>query len=295
MSKTSIEWADVVWNPVTGCTKVSQGCKNCYAKRIHDMRHRAYRAGKKLPEQYAVPFETVVMHPERLDIPNGWRKPRRIFVNSMSDLFHESLINQPEWGDFIVQLWLTMLHNVDRHTFMILTKRPKIMEREVKLLVGSGFPVLPNVWLGVSVENQETAEERIPLLLETPAAVRFVSVEPILGPVNLTWWLEKCPECGQSPSLDPSWRWEGQNWAHHHGYPIGHIPTIPASDLDWIIAGCESGPNARPAYTNWFRSVRDQCQVAGVPFFLKQMQAPNGKLMKMPLLDGQEWKQFPEV
>lgn len=227
MGKTGIEWATDVWNPVTGCTKVSQGCRNCYAERIAE-RFWGERA-----------FADVRCHPERLSEPLKWRKPRRVFVNSMSDLFHPAVPRA-----FIHQVFDRMAIT-PMHTYLILTKRPGSMLEYfgVHDLVGGGplgstFPVwpLPNVWLGVSVEDQKTAEERIPLLLEAPAAVHFVSCEPLLGPVKLARWF----------------------------FPLS------GPRLDWVICGGESGPGARPMHPDWARWLRDQCQDAEIPYFFKQ-------------------------
>jgi protein gp37 len=271
---TGIEWTDETWNPVTGCTKVSQGCKHCYAERV------SARFGKD--------FSQITLHPERLATPLLWKKPRRVFVNSMSDLFHESVPDE-----FIAAVFATMLY-ARQHTFQVLTKRPERMRfllgsTAFRLLVEDdyygmadvaaeilgrrgefdplcrrkddiraydpGWP-LPNVWLGVSVEDQATADERIPLLLDTPAAVRFVSYEPALGPVDFTRI-----DMGSDICTVLGW----------------------SKNVDWIIAGGESGSNARPAHPDWFRSVRDQCAAASVPFFFKQWgewttpdQAPEG-------------------
>lgn len=262
--KSGIEWTDATWNPVTGCTKVSQGCKHCYAERIWK---RPY------PNRA---FTDVQCHPDRLGQPMRWSKPRRIFVNSMSDLFHEAVP-----FEFIAAIFAIM-GVTTRHTYQILTKRPERMleffrwcadesEDWMKPPTGDGWqdqpdamfikhspylsgtgpynnllpwkgydncgPVYPyeNVWLGVSVENQETADERIPLLLQTPGAVRWISAEPLLGPVELRDWL--------------------------YG---------PAPAIDWVVAGGESGPKARPSHPDWFRGIRDQCLQPGVPFHFKQ-------------------------
>lgn len=243
MSQTAIEWTDTVWNPVTGCSKVSEGCRNCYAFALHDMRHKAFTEGKKLPRQYAKPFSEIQLFPERLEQPLKWRKPRRIFVNSMSDLFHEDVP-----FEFIEQVFATMAL-AKQHTFQILTKRPQRMLDFFKRCVYNGhFPnsdPLPNVWIGVTVENQKAADERIPLLLQTPAAVRFLSCEPLLGPVDLSRWLFDwlfVDEPGES--VEPP--------------------------IHWVIAGGESGSNARPMHPDWARDLRDQCQAAGVAYFHKQ-------------------------
>jgi len=167
--KSRIEWTDASWNPVTGCTQVSPGCANCYAK--------------ALTERFNGPgsFDTVVLHPERLDTPLHWRKPRRIFVNSMSDLFHEDIPM-----DFLANIWEVM-EKTPQHTYQILTKRAEIMRRRVGGTAGMAwaFDVLPNVWLGVSAENQRWFDQRWPILEATPAALRFISYEPALGPLLL--------------------------------------------------------------------------------------------------------------
>lgn len=236
---TKIEWTDVTWNAVTGCTKVSAGCKNCYAERMAT--RLAGRAG--YPKEN--PF-TVTLHPERLDEPLHWRKPRRVFVCSMSDLFHPDVP-----FDFIVKVW-TAMEMSPQHTFQVLTKRP---ERMAMVLNGwpnhehnrwMPRPPLQNVWLGTSVEDQATADERIPHLLRCPAAVRFVSYEPALAPVEFlrpqAWWLGPPTQA--------------------HGMHQG---------LDWVIAGGESGPKARPCSVEDIRSVVAQCRDAGVPVFVKQL------------------------
>ena len=242
MTKTTIEWTDETWNPVTGCTKVSAGCKNCYAERIAN---RFWGERK---------FTDVQCHEDRLEQPLHWRKPRRVFVNSMSDLFHDDVSY-----DFIRQVWYRMLGAPELsspHIFQVLTKRPERMQEIVTLLarnVGSGN----NIWLGVSAENQETADERIPLLLQTPAAVRFVSCEPLLGALVLS----------------PVW--------------IADIWPTGGKTLHWIICGGESGPNARPMNPDWARSLRDQCKAAHVPFFMKQM------AKKAPIPDDLMVREYP--
>ena len=215
MGDTTIQWTDKTWNPVSGCTKVSAGCANCYAERLFP---RAYGKDRK--------FTDVQFHPERLEQPLRWRKPRRVFVNSMSDLFHESLSTRD------VDLVFSVMGLAHRHTFQVLTKRPDLMRnylthpdtrrrlldfavelassiRGVELKIrfeddGLEGVQFPNVWLGVSVEDQATANERIPLLLNTPAAVRWVSAEPLLGPVDLAWLYT--PKGDGRPGL---WMWMG--------------------------------------------------------------------------------------
>ena len=278
MGDTKIEWATKVWNPVSGCTKVSEGCRNCYAERYAK---RFWRDRK---------FTDVQFHEDRLDQPLHWKKPQRIFVNSMSDLFHPDVPIK-----IIAAVWSRMLY-ANHHTYIVLTKRPDRMSEIVPQLFAewpSGKPtIFENIWLGVSVENQKTADERIPLLLDTPALVRFVSYEPALGPVEFE---------------------RGRFWL-----------TIPGPHLDWVIMGGESGPNARAMHPDWARSVRDQCQAAGVPFFFEQWgewmpveigtgwrikrSYPRreimwidagttslnvGKKLAGRLLDGREWDEFP--
>lgn len=243
---TKIEWTDETWNPVTGCTKISQGCKNCYAERIWPKVEAAERMRKHF-EWRAVParaFTDVRTHPERLDAPLHWKKPRRVFVNSMSDLFHEDI---PD--DFIFDVF-TIMARAHWHTFQVLTKRPSRMLELIGEPVEAGEEPPPrNIWWGVSVEDQATADERIPLLLQAPAAVRFLSCEPLLGPIDLR---DAPNEIGE-PRFSYLQRVDGEG------------PRI-----DWVIAGGESGPKARPSHPDWFRGLRDQCAAAGVPFFFKQ-------------------------
>lgn len=233
MTKTSIEWATDVWNPVTGCTKVSEGCRHCYAERV---------AGRFWGERK---FTDVRYHEERLDQPLHWKKPRRVFVNSMSDLFHPDVPFH-----FIHRVWRTAAL-ANQHTFMILTKRPERMIEFMRWATDDDMSIQMwgrNVWLGVSAETQKEAEKRIPLLLQVPAAVRFVSCEPLLGPVRLGEWL---------PSYDPT-----QHYAVE-------MPSEQGK-LDWVIAGGESGPGARPCHPDWARGLRDACLASNVPFFFKQ-------------------------
>ena len=313
---TAIEWTDTVWNPVTGCNKVSEGCRNCYAFTLHDVRHKAFTEGKKLPRQYAKPFSEIQLFPGRLLEPLRWKKPRRVFVNSMSDLFHE---NVP--FEFIEKVFAIM-EEAYWHTFQVLTKRP---ERMLEFMtwylnrcsdegVGYRHESPKNVWLGVSVENQRAADERIPLLLQTPAAVRFLSCEPLLGPLDLREWLHVHNRmCYDDPGPG-------------HGSPF--LVCDEVNRIDWIIVGGESGPNARPMHPDWVRSLRDQCQAACVPFFFKQHgewiefqeatnpgRVPHSTLVKAAfhrfedgtemlrvgnkhagrLLDGREWNEIPNV
>ena len=316
MSVTSIQWTDRTWNPVRGCTRVSEGCTRCYAETM---------AARNLPEMRSPatgkPFAVrtpggprwtgaVELIPSKLDEPLRWRKPQKVFVNSMSDLFHESL------PDEAIDLVFAVMALVPRHTFQVLTKRPERMRRylteseddggrrarqriglEALSMVldateklgcppsfGAGITLggeegeegdltawpLPNVWLGVSVEDQATADQRIPLLLQTPAAVRFISLEPQLAHVDLRPFLFRnedprfrcCPRCLYSTNRD-------ETTCPNDG------ATLQREDvaLDWVIQGGESGHGARPFDVAWARAARDQCRAAGVPFFLKQLGA----------------------
>lgn len=251
---TKIEWTDETWNPVTGCTKVSEGCDHCYAETIA---HR-FTGTKAYPNGF-----DVTLRPERLDQPLRWKRPRKVFVNSMSDLFHKDV---PD--DYIARVFAIMAL-APQHTFQILTKRPgracsllgswdfRIMVYDHIVAIAGGVEhdevwPLPNVWLGTSVESQKWADVRIPLLLDTPAAVRFLSCEPLLGPVELSPWL-----------------WEGVQYPVDYGTGIEY-DRAPAHLLDWVICGGESGPGARPMHPDWARSLRDQCQATTVPFHFKQ-------------------------
>ena len=280
LSASKIEWTDETWNPVTGCTKISAGCKHCYAERDWPrLQHLPAYAGRA--------FTDVRCHADRLDQPLRWKNPRRIFVNSMSDLFHPDV---PD--DFIDKVFAVMAIE-KTHVFQVLTKRPKRMrayfeslrygrdadDRGYKViawadaqfgitsrqvdLIGQTPKGLQNVWLGVSVEDQATADERIPLLLQTTAAVRWVSAEPLLGSVSL------------SVPFD--------------GYKVnaaaGARPGIPP--INWVVVGCESGPKARPMNPDWARSLRAQCAAEGVAFFMKQISGDRGKVIN-------EISMFPE-
>lgn len=245
---SSIEWTDATWNPVRGCSLVSAGCQNCYAmKQAHRFsgKGKAYEELTELGPQGPRWTGKITLVPEALEAPLRWKKPRRIFVNSMSDLFHEDVPDS-----FLAQVG-DIIQRAQRlgHTFQILTKRPTRMRDYLRK---HGRMPLVNAWFGVSVEDQATADERIPILLQTPAAVRFISAEPLLGSVDLLRWL-----------------------------PIRPV-TVPAkfervsgtkSEIDWVILGGESGPGARPCDLAWIRSIKEQCQAAQVPVFVKQLGA----------------------
>lgn len=348
-TQTKIEWTDATWNPILGCSRVSEGCRNCYAETIAGRfgggKETVYSGLTHIVNGRAV-WTGQIKETKKLLEPLSWRTPKRVFVNSMSDLFHENVTDEMRDRIFAVMA-LT-----PKHTYQILTKRPERMlayfsglsddpdavrravevcnfahttlrraprdtEFDALTAIATG---LPNVWLGVSVEGQEAADKRIPLLLQTPAVVRFISAEPLLGPVSL----EELPSASGIGRYLDALSTAGVD-------PGALIPT----KLDWVICGGESGPGARPMHPDWARSLRDQCQSAGVPFFFKQhgewlslvdydpfvhgadtsrythqfawkAGAQNadelpissyrvGKKAAGALLDGREWKQFPEA
>ncbi len=306
MGETLIDWADVVWNPITGCTKVGPGCDHCYAERM--AKRLAGRAGYRQDD----PFKVTFHDGDKLFLPVTWRSARRVFVNSMGDLFHSDV--EDNWIDDVMDI---IIHH-PQHAFMVLTKRPWRMHEYFHRLYDGGWisaedgyakghhEPIPNLWLGVTTENQEMADKRIPILLQVPAAVRFVSVEPMLGPVDLAQWLSVTPRDFYARQLVD-----------------GRIQSgYDRNKLSWVIVGGETGPGARPMHPDWVRSVRDQSQAAGVPLFFKSWGEwvsagpyfgdgpdPIGRLGEVDghpvqrvgkraaghLLDNREWRQFPEV
>ncbi|HYI27586.1 MAG TPA: phage Gp37/Gp68 family protein [Bradyrhizobium sp.] len=267
--RTSIEWADATWNPIRAryleiqndgsgkerigwhCSHVSEGCRHCYAERLNTRlgTGRDYKPGVLFRDDrvmYANGKVKLYLDEKMLTQPLRWKRPRAIFVGSMTDLF----------ADFVPDEWIDQIFAVmalaPQHRFMVLTKRP---ERMREYLLETWQP-LPNVWLGTSVEDQATADARIPKLLATPAAKRFLSAEPLLGPVDLRYL----------QPLDPPVEIDAVNGTH--GVLRPHGGRSPA--LDWVIAGGESGPKARPMHPDWARALRDQCAAAGVPFLFKQ-------------------------
>jgi protein gp37 len=297
MGESKIEWCDCVWNPTRGCSLVSPGCTNCYAmKQAHRFSGpgRAYEGLTRLRDKGG-PVWTgkIVLVPEALVAPLTWRRPSRVFVNSMSDLFHEGLTNEQIAAVFGV------MAACPKHTFQVLTKRADrmlrwfdwvarqtpdpwthchsealardneeaIIDTLSKVVIGRPWP-LPNVWIGVSVEDQPRAEERIPLLLNVPAMVRFLSIEPLLGPVDLRKWFRlsrfkqdydaligKTP--GGEQGIPDHLRWNG---------------VLPQS-LHWAIVGGESGNGARSCEIGWIREVVRVAKICGVPVFVKQLGA----------------------
>jgi len=283
---TKIEWADRTWNPIIGCSKISSGCDNCYAERmacrLAHMGIRDYQdvtapdgnPGRMSTNWFKHWNGETVLRQDELYKPLKWKKPERIFVCSMGDLFHESLNTIDILDVFSVMM------KAKQHTFMLLTKRP---DNALKFcydtgIMPSGLPspacstpsgeVWPeNIWLGVTVENQEQAKIRIPVLLNTPASVRFVSIEPMLSSIDLSFNVQAEHE-------------------RNEGFGISAIEGI-----DWVICGGETGPGARPMATEWAIDIKDRCVENGVPFFFKKY----GQQNKGRILDGQTWEQFPEV
>lgn len=246
-----IGWCDVTWNPITGCDSVSPGCDHCWARRM--ARRLAGRHGyPEAPNHF-----DVTLHPDTLEQPLKWKKPRRVFVCSMSDLFHPGVDH-----DFRLRIFETIAAT-PQHTYMILTKRPESCKWGLPRLFYLWKP-LSNVWLGVTAENQEQADKRIPLLLQTPAAVRFVSVEPCLSAVDIRAYLWAVGASTVGP-----WRFPSGRVVHTGGMGGQTVSSSPANELHWCICGAETGPGARPMELVWARDLRDQCKAAGVPFFMK--------------------------
>lgn len=262
---SAIEWTDATWNPVTGCVEVSPGCDHCYARTFAER-------WRGIEGHYFERGFDVVLRPAKLGLPLTWRRPRRVFVNSMSDLFHAEVP-----AEFIAEVFAVMAAT-PQHTYQLLTKRHGRMrsllsDPEFRTLVqdesatlaqegvdvrGPGNPwdtwPLRNVWLGVSVEDQQRAQLRIPALLDTPAALRWLSCEPLLGPIDL---VEACD-----------------------------------GGIDWVVVGGESGPGARPVASEWVRAVRDHCAESDVPFFFKQWGGRTPKAGGRDL-DGRTWDMLP--
>ncbi len=253
MGETAIEWTDSTWNPVTGCSALSAGCTNCYAmpmaRRLEAMGVGKYKGLTRKSGTRAVWKGNVHEDHASLDIPVKWKKPRKVFVNSMSDLFHPSVSS-----DFIAKVW-SVMEMTPRHSYQILTKRPG---RMAELSASGLLARLPNVWLGTSVENGNVVH-RIDELREMPAAIRFVSFEPLIGPVG----------------------------------------PVDLTMIDWAIVGGESGPGARPVRETWIDEIHDACRVHGTAFFFKQWGAwgkdskrrskkRNGRIYR-----GQTWDEMP--
>jgi protein gp37 len=265
---SKIGWTDESWNPIIGCSKVSAGCQNCYAEkmagRLAYMGNEAYQNTMRCVVEdidtatyNGWSGKTALVEPA-LDKPLHWKKPRMIFVCSMGDLFHESVCYS--WVDKVMEI----IQQCPHHTFQILTKRPERM-RAYFMSLYTAKNVQRNLWLGVTAENQEMADKRIPILLDIPAKVRFVSVEPMLGPVDLSEYMGV--QCGLNDRV------------------------YPYSYLSWVIVGCESGPKRRWCNPEWVDQLVNQCTAADVPIFVKQICTEENRLVKMP-----NWfpQQFPK-
>lgn len=274
MNKTKIEYLNFTWSPVTGCTPVSSGCEHCYARRMHERG----LFGKQS-------FSEVTLHPERLDEPLRRKKPARIGVAFMGDLFHKQVPDQ------FIESVLAIITRCPKHTFLLLTKRPQrfdIMAKDALRISRTDTWPIRNLWLGVSVEDQPSADERIPWLLRTPAALRWISLEPMLSDVSLNQIM--VPE-----GLPPERERRDGPWTLTWNPLTGQRTTSPYSSyiypekIDWVVLGGESGPGARPMDPDWARSVRDQCKVAGVPFYMKQMSG------RAPIPDDLMVKEMPNA
>lgn len=258
---TGIPYADEVWNPVIGCTKIKSGCKFCWAERLHDRRYLAWFAKltdwTTCPKQYWLPFSEVQLLPQRLDGPRTplhWRKPRTIFVCSMSDIFHKDVP-----FEFIDDM-AAVIRQCPQHTFQLFTKRWERALAHSEQAI-SDFP--PNVHLFFSVSTQPELDEAVPYLLPIPAAKRGLSLEPLLGAVKLTGVrLEK------NASLNCLTGWQENYWNRN----VITSRSLWNNKLDSVIVGCESGPNRRPCKLEWIRSIVKQCQDAGVCVYVKQME-----------------------
>lgn len=289
--KHGIGWVNVpgtkgeTWNPIVGCSKVSQGCRYCYAEtmaiRLAGMGLQQYQEviGPTADEEGAKWNGRTVFVPSQLEKPLRWTKPRTIFVCSMSDLFHPA-----SRADWILDV-LDVIERCPQHTFIVLTKRAaRLHDFMVYSYYDRGMPVLKNLWLGVTAEDQDTAIDRIPNLLRTPAAVRWVSVEPMIGPVDLDDLVipdghpgelhMDCLHCDVDPEDD----------GDYHG-----------ATIDWVVCGCESGAGRRPMEVSWACSLRNQCQAADVPFFMKQMEVDGHVTKNMEMFPMEAMQEFPKA
>lgn len=304
MSTSRIEWTDATWNPIVGCTRCSPACDHCYAVRM------AHRLGSnsQTPQYKGLTRMTpdgpdwtgeVRCLEAELSRPLKWRKPRRIFVGSMTDLFHEAVPFA-----FLDRIFAVM-SLCPQHTFQVLTKRPERMREyltrdDVRLsirrnaeIIGRHLPdnhpgfsrynwevddlgrvvpiwPLPNVWLGTTIWDQASADHAVPILLDTPAALRFVSVEPCLGAVYLENWFYDTAPSTAGPWSDPLGR-PCEGYPRSGGIGGQMCSSRPSKLLSWVICGGETGPGARPMHPAWPRNLRDQCEAAGVAFFMKKM------------------------
>ncbi len=299
MNKTNIAWTDFTWNPVTGCTAVSGGCKNCYAKAVHERFNDT-------------PFSEIVFHEDRLLEPSKMRKPAKIFVGSMTDLFQDGVTDE-----MLDSIFRVILYN-PHHTFQVLTKRPERMEEYFDRVYQKGRDkmetmekvnpavakelekynsILPNLWLGVTVENQESLEARIPVLLDTPAAKRFISVEPLVERIKIGNIGRRTDKYGKEVTHEQIFFMSGSKslWDERFGFNIP-LRNIDHPKLDWIIVGGESGTKSkvRPMDPEWVQHIFEACKETGVPFFFKQWGAHKPYLGKEPRFEYEEVQEFPD-
>lgn len=280
--QTGISWTNRTWNPFVGCSKISPGCENCYAIR---MANRLSKIGttrkiyegtvRKMANGQPNWTGVVRLNESALEKPLHWREPSMIFVNSMSDLLHESIPFES------IRRVFDVIERCPQHMFQILTKREDGM-KEFAEWYGK---VLPNVWLGVSVEDQERANQRVPVLLQTPAAVRFVSMEPLLGAIDLE---ASCEGCLSGVAAEIT--------IDRNGNPDGAEP-MQVPYLDWVIVGGESGPNARECHIEWIERIVHDCQETGVPVFVKQLGASvwqDGERVRLNNSHGADMSEWPE-
>lgn len=290
MADSAIEWTNATWNPTRGCERVSQGCMRCYAEQFAGRFAAEGQPYHELVKRVGGEWRwtgKVRMVPEQLEYPLRMKAPRTIFVDSMSDLFHDDVTDE-----YIAAVFGVMAVT-PQHTYQILTKRPERARRWFQWMAQSPDPVqacvdfaaihgdqhglgigrmfpgprawpLPNVWLGVSIEDQETADERVPVLLDIDVALRFLSYEPALGPVRLVFHGSQVDGWDEDVCVNAL---TGEQWTSPRAEDED---VVKGARIGWVIAGCESGRGARPAEDGWFRSMRDQCAAAETPFFLKQ-------------------------
>lgn len=332
---TGIQWTDETWTPLTGCTRVSPGCDGCYAFQLHDQRHVAFKRGRwdSAPAQYHQPFSTVQLLPDRLMDPLRWKRPRRIFLTSMGDVFHEDVPDS-----YISQLFAVMALT-PWHTYQVLTKRPERMlawfqerwqlpsgkaENRHDQVLEAAFDILTfrkdgdadrfwsrdgqeaarytwplqNVWLGTTIEDPERAR-RLDVLRQTPAAVRFLSLEPLLARLDARSWFEDCMTCDIHGPV-PRSEWTTQKTC---GRCMRHTMDAARATLlnrdvrpaiHWAIIGGESGPRARPCDLGWIREIVAQCRTAGVAPFVKQLGSVWAKTNGAKHSHGGEISEWPE-
>ena len=278
---TKIPWAMETWNPLNGCSKISEGCRNCYAEKLAARLKAMGVAGYKDTINEAGQWSgKITANVKQLDKPMNWKRGKIIFVCSMGDLFHDAV------PTVALHQILSVIKKCPQHTFLLLTKRPENALAASQSVRFSHFFDLPNIWMGVTAENQEMLNKRIPILLQIPAAKRFVSIEPMLGSIDITnKGLRNAYSRPTDYYTEPA-----------TGKRIGIEWTDPGDafiGLDWVICGCESGPARRPMDIEWAKNLKNQCVSAGVPFFFKQKYIGTKKIV-MPLLDEQVWDQAPE-